>query len=247
MSSLKGKKIIVTGGSRGIGAATVKVLAAKGAQVGFSFVSNETAAQNVLKSLPGEGHFVFKLDLTNETSVDEAIQTITKKWPQIDGLVNNAGITKDQLLLRMKSEDFDSVINTNLRGNFLVIRGLLKGMLKARQGSIVSLTSIIGQTGNPGQANYAASKAGLIAFSKSVALEVASRGIRLNCVAPGFISTEMTGALSEDQKNSLAAKIPMERIAEPEEVAYAVAFLLSEESKYITGQTLNVNGGLYMG
>lgn len=244
-SSLTGKRVLVTGGSRGIGAAIVRVLAEKGCQVAFSFVSQEDSAQKVLKSLPGSGHFHFRMNLADESSITEGTDLVIKKWGQIDGVVNNAGVTRDQLLLRMKTEDFDAVLNTNLRGTFLVTKAMLKPMLKARKGSLVHITSIIGQTGNPGQANYAASKGGLIAFSKSVALEVASRGIRSNCVAPGFISTEMTSALNEEQKKALMDKIPMERIAEPEEVAYAVAFLLGDESTYITGHTINVNGGLY--
>ena len=155
-------------------------------------------------------------------------------------------MTKDGLLLRMKTEDFDSVISTNLRGTFMVVRGVLRGMLKSRAGSIVNITSVIGQTGNAGQANYAASKAGLEAFSRSAAQEVASRGIRVNCIAPGFIATEMTGVLTDEQKKSILAEIPMQRIAEPSEVAAAVGFLLSDDSKYITGHTLSVNGGLFM-
>lgn len=187
------------------------------------------------------------MNLNDESSVEAACSRVLEKFGNIDGVVNNAGVTKDTLLLRMKADDFQSVIETNLKGTFLVTKGFLKSMLKARKGSIVNITSIIGQTGNPGQANYAASKAGIEAFAKSTALEIASRGIRVNCIAPGFISTEMTGALSEDQKKAILSKIPMERIADPEEVAYAVAFLISDESKYITGHTISVNGGMYMG
>ena len=247
MSVLTGKKIFVTGGSRGIGAAICKVLADKGAFVCFSYASSEEKANQVLSSLTGTGHFCVHMNVSEESSVQKATEEIFSKWPEIDGLVNNAGITKDGLLLRMKAIDFDQVINTNLRGTFLVTKALLKNMLKARKGSIVNITSVIGQTGNPGQANYAASKAGTEAFSKSTALEVASRGIRVNSIAPGFIATEMTGVLNEEVKKQLISKIPLQRIADPEEVAYAVAFLLSDESKYITGHTLNVNGGLYMG
>jgi 3-oxoacyl-[acyl-carrier protein] reductase len=246
MSELKGKKIFVTGGSRGIGAAIVRVLAAKGAQVAFTYSSREDAAAEVLKTLPGEGHFFVPMDMKDEASVQKAAEVVLQKFSEVDGIVNNAGITKDALLLRMKVEDFDQVINTNLRGSYLVTKAFLKSMLKSRKGSIVNITSIIGQTGNAGQANYAASKAGTEAFSRSMAAEVSSRGIRVNCVAPGFIATEMTHILSEDVKKQILAKIPLERIADPEEVAYAVAFLLGDESKYITGQTLNVNGGMYM-
>ena len=186
------------------------------------------------------------MDIANEASVNEAVEHILEKWPDVDGVVNNAGITKDQLLLRMKSEDFDAVINTNLRGTFLVTKAFSKVMMKARKGSIVNITSIIGETGNAGQANYAASKAGTIAFAKSVALELASRNVRVNNVAPGFIGTEMTDVLSEDVKAKMMERIPLAKIGEGSDVAQAVRFLLSDESKYITGHTLDVNGGMHM-
>lgn len=246
MKVLQGKKIIVTGGSRGIGASIVRTLAEEGAHVCFTYSAREEAAAEVAKSLPGEGHFYLKLDVASEESVNQAMEQITAKWTEIDGLVNNAGITKDQLLLRMKADDFDAVINTNLRGTFLMTKALSKIMMKARKGSIVNITSVIGQTGNAGQANYAASKAGTEAFSKSVALELASRNVRVNCVAPGFIATEMTHVLSEDAKTKIMDKIPMNAIGEGKDVANAVKFLLSEESKYITGHTVSVNGGLFM-
>ncbi len=244
--SLLGKKIVVTGGSRGIGAAIVKLLAQEGAQVAFTYSSREESAQQVAHTLPGEGHFYIKMDISSEESINAAVDHILEKWPEIDGVVNNAGITKDQLLLRMKAEDFDSVIGTNLRGTFLVTKAFTKIMMKARKGSIVNITSVIGQTGNAGQANYAASKAGTVAFSKSVAQELASRNVRLNCVAPGFIGTEMTEVLSEDAKQKIMDKIPLQKIGDGLDVAYAVRFLLSEESKYITGHTINVNGGMFM-
>ncbi|MBK9322501.1 MAG: 3-oxoacyl-[acyl-carrier-protein] reductase [Bdellovibrionaceae bacterium] len=246
MKSLQGKKIIVTGGSRGIGSAIVKHLAEEGAQVCFTYSSREEAAQEVAKSLPGTGHFFLKMDVASEESVNSAIEQISAKWAEVDGLVNNAGITKDQLLLRMKTEDFDAVINTNLRGTFLMTKALTKIMMKARKGSIVNITSVIGQTGNPGQTNYAASKAGTEAFSKSVALEIASRNVRVNCVAPGFIATEMTHVLNDDTKKKILEQIPMNSIGEALDVAKAVRFLLSDDSKYITGHTINVNGGMFM-
>lgn len=246
MKSLQGKKVVVTGGSRGIGASIVKLLAEEGAQVCFTYSSREEAAAEVAKSLPGEGHFFLKLDVASEENVNQVVDQISAKWPEVDGLVNNAGITKDQLLLRMKTEDFDAVINTNLRGTFLMTKAFSKIMMKARKGAIVNITSVIGQTGNAGQANYAASKAGTEAFSKSVALELASRNVRVNCVAPGFIATEMTHVLSEEAKTKIMGKIPMNLMGEGLDIASAVRFLLSEESKYITGQTLNVNGGLFM-
>lgn len=244
--SLAGKKVVVTGGSRGIGAAIVKLLADEGAQVAFTYSSREESAQQVAHTLSGEGHFYIKMDISNEESINSAIEHILEKWPEVDGVVNNAGITKDTLLLRMKAEDFDAVINTNLRGTFLVTKAFTKSMMRARKGSIVNITSVIGQTGNAGQANYAASKAGTVAFSKSIALELASRNVRLNCVAPGFIATEMTDVLPEEAKAKILEKVPLNKIGEGADVAQAVRFLLSEESKYITGHTLNVNGGMFM-
>jgi len=243
---LAGKKVFITGGSRGIGASIVKLLAERGAQVAFTYSSRADAAEKILKELPGSGHFHLQMNTADETSVDAAINQVLEKFGEVDGVVNNAGITKDGLLLRMKPEDFDSVINTNLRGTFLVTKGFLKSMVKARKGSIVNITSVIGQTGNAGQANYAASKAGTEAFSRSIAQEVGSRGIRVNCIAPGFIGTEMTEVLTEDQKKAILTKIPMQRIADPSEIATVVSFLISEDSKYITGHTLSVNGGLFM-
>lgn len=244
--SLQGKRIVVTGGSRGIGSAIVKLLADEGAEVAFTYSSREESAQKVAQSLSGQGHFYVKMDVSDENSVTTAIDYILEKWPEVHGVVNNAGITKDQLLLRMKAEDFDSVINTNLRGTFLVTKAFAKPMMKARKGSIVNIVSIIGETGNAGQANYAASKAGTIAFAKSVAQELASRNIRVNNIAPGFIGTEMTEVLSEDVKVKMMEKIPLGKIGEGEDIAQAVRFLLSDESKYITGHTLDVNGGMFM-
>ncbi len=246
MNSLEGKKILVTGGSRGIGASVVEWLASRGARVAFTYSSREDSAQQVLAKLPGDGHFYVQMNLQDEASVEAAIASVHERFGSLDGVVNNAGMTKDGLLLRMKTVDFDQVIQTNLRGTFLVIRGVLKSMLKARSGSIVNITSVIGQTGNAGQSNYAASKAGLEVFSRSVAQEVASRNIRINCVAPGFIATEMTKVLTDDQKKMILTQIPMQRIAEASEVASAVGFLLSDDAKYITGHTLSVNGGLFM-
>lgn len=244
--SLEGMNVLVTGGSRGIGAEVVRHLASLGARVAFTYSSNPAAAEALLKSLPGEGHFIQSMNLADPQSVDESIKLILKAMGSIDGLVNNAGITKDQILLLMKLEDIDAVLNTNLRGTMLVTKAVVKSMLKKQKGSIVTLTSVIGQTGNAGQSNYAASKAGLEAFSKSVAQEVASRNIRLNCIAPGFIATEMTDALSPQQKIDIQEKIPLKLLGSTIDVAHAVAYLLSDHSRYITGHTLNVNGGLFM-
>lgn len=244
-TSLQGKRVVVTGGSRGIGASIVRCLAESGAQVAFTFTSREEAAAEVARSLPGEGHFYVKMDIASEESVDQAAGQILAKWPEIHGLVNNAGITKDTLLLRMKAEDFSAVVDTNLKGTFLVTKAFTKVLMK-NKGSIVNITSVIGQTGNAGQANYAASKAGTVGFTKSVALELASRGVRANCVAPGFIGTEMTHVLNEDQKKKILEKVPLGTMGEGRDVAQAVRFLLSDESRYVTGHTLSVNGGMFM-
>lgn len=243
---LSGKKILVTGGSRGIGAEIVKSLAAAGAQVAFTYSSSQESAKKILESLPGDGHRILAMNVADEASVTTALETLMADWKDFDGLVNNAGITKDSLLMRMKSDDFDSVINTNLKGTFYLTKAITKIMMKARKGSVVQITSVIGQTGNAGQANYAASKAAVVAFSKSVALELGSRGVRVNCVAPGFIETDMTEVLSDDVKQKIMDKIPLQRMGSSKDVADAVKFLLSDQSAYITGHTLSVNGGMFM-
>lgn len=241
-----GKKILVTGSSRGIGAGIAKRLAAEGATVAITYASNPAGAEAVRSALPGEGHLILQLNIADEASVESAFSQIAEKWGNLDGLVNNAGITKDTLLLRMKTDDFQSVIDTNLKGAFLCTRAAVKMMLKARTGSIVNITSVIGEMGNAGQANYAASKAGVVGFSKSIAQEVASRSIRVNCVAPGFIVTDMTDALNDKAKEAILAKVPLNQLGDVDDVANAAAFLLSNESKYITGHVLSVNGGMYM-
>ncbi|RYZ75253.1 MAG: 3-oxoacyl-[acyl-carrier-protein] reductase [Proteobacteria bacterium] len=241
-----GKKILVTGSSRGIGAGIAKRLAAEGATLAITYASNPAGAETVRASLPGEGHLILQLNIADEASVEAAFKEISEKWGNLDGLVNNAGITKDTLLLRMKTDDFQSVIDTNLKGAFLCTRAAVKMMLKARTGSIVNITSVIGEMGNAGQANYAASKAGVVGFSKSIAQEVASRSIRVNCVAPGFIVTDMTDALNDKAKEAILAKVPLNTLGDVDDVANAAAFLLSNESKYITGHVLSVNGGMYM-
>ena len=186
------------------------------------------------------------MNVSESTSVTEAFAHILERFGNLDGLVNNAGITRDTLLLRMKDEDFDAVLQTNLRGTYLCTKAAMKGMLKARVGSIVNISSVIGQMGNPGQANYAASKAGVEGFTRAIALEVASRGIRVNCVAPGFIVTEMTDALDDKQKEAIQNRIPLGRLGTVDDVASATAYLMSDQSTYITGQVLQVNGGMYM-
>jgi 3-oxoacyl-[acyl-carrier protein] reductase len=246
MHNLKSKKIFVTGGSRGIGSSIVKFLDSCGADVAFTFSSNEQKALELKNSLNGTDHLCFKLDVSQSEQVDQVIQNIIEKWGKIDAVINNAGITKDQLILRMKNEDFQQVMNTNMNGAFYVTRAVCKYMLKSRSGSIVNISSVIGSTGNQGQSNYAASKGALEAFTRSIALEFASRGIRANCVAPGYIKSDMTDSLTEDQLKKISEKIPMHRPGEQMEVAQVVAFLLSDSASYITGQTIHVNGGMYL-
>lgn len=243
---LKGKNIFITGGSRGIGAAIVKQCAQAGARVAFTYSSAEAQAQAVLSSLPGEGHLTFKMNVTVKEEVDAISAKVIEAFGDIHGVVNNAGITKDQLLLRMKDEDFDAVLKANLYGTFYVSKAFAKNLLKTRNASVVNISSVIGSSGNAGQSNYAASKAGLEGFTRSLALELASRNIRINAVAPGYIKSDMTDALGEDQLKFFSEKIPLGRAGEPSEVAQTVAFLLSDASSYITGQTLHVNGGLYL-
>lgn len=243
---LKGKRVVVTGSSRGIGAGLAKYLAEQGARVVVTYSSNSAAAETVMKSLPGDGHLLMPLNVGSADSVNKTFDEIIEKFDGIDGLVNNAGITKDQLIMRMKDEDFDAVINTNLRGAYLCTKAVMRPMIRARAGSIVNISSVVGQMGNPGQSNYAASKAGLEGFTRSVAYEVATRSIRVNAVAPGFIVTDMTDALTDTQKDMIKTKIPLGRLGSTEDIAQAVGFLLSDMSLYITGQVLQVNGGLYM-
>lgn len=242
----QGQVALVTGSSRGIGAGIARRLANEGAQVVVTYSSKAEAAQATYDSLAGQGHLMLQLNIGDEASVQAAIDQTVAKLGRIDFLVNNAGVTKDQLLLRMKTEDFQAVIDTNLKGCFLCTRAAVKHMLKARSGSIVNITSVVGEMGNAGQSNYAASKAGIEGFAKSIAQEVASRNIRVNCVAPGFVVTDMTGVLSDTQKAAILSKVPLGTLGDVEDIAAAVSFLLSQDAKYITGQTISVNGGMYM-
>lgn len=249
MLDLKGKNIFVTGGSRGIGAAIVKKCAELGARVAFTYSSQEAQAQKILESLPKAqhgDHLVLKMNVTLATEVESVCATLVEKFGEVHGVVNNAGITKDQLLLRMKAEDFEAVIKANLFGPFLITKMLAKNILRSTNPSIINISSVIGSSGNAGQSNYAASKAGLEGFTRSLALELASRNVRVNAVAPGYIKSDMTDALSEDQLKKINDKIPLARAGEPIEVANAVTFLLSDSASYITGQTLHVNGGMYL-
>lgn len=236
---------MVTGASRGIGAAIAARLAADGARV-IGTATTPSGAARITESLSSRGGRGAVLNVTSQESIDTITADIEAREGAISILCNNAGITRDTLLLRMKQDDWDAVIQTNLASVFRLSKAVLRGMMKARKGRIVSITSVVGLTGNPGQANYAAAKAGIIGFTKSLAREVGSRGITANAIAPGFIDTDMTRALNEAQHAALNAQIPLGRLGRPEDIAAAVAFLCSADGAYITGETLHVNGGMYM-
>lgn len=244
MFDLTGKTALITGATGGIGGAIASALHARGATVALSGTRVEKLEE--LAAQLGERAFVTPANLSDADSVAALIPAAEAAMGQVDILVNNAGLTRDTLAMRMKDEDWDAVLRVNLTSSFQLARACLKGMMKRRYGRIVSITSIVGVTGNPGQCNYAASKAGLIGMSKSLAAEVASRGITVNCVAPGFISTAMTEVLPDAQKDKLNAGIPMGRMGTSEEIASAVLYLASAEAGYVTGQTLHVNGGMAM-
>ena len=236
---------LVTGASRGIGAAIADRLANDGARV-IGTATTADGAARITENLSGRGGRGVVLDVTSQESIDSVIDDIDAKEGAIGILCNNAGITRDMLLLRMKQGDWDAVLQTNLASVFRLSKAVLRGMIKARQGRIISIASIVGLTGNPGQANYAAAKAGMIGFTKSLAREVGSRGITANVVAPGFIDTDMTRALNETQRETLNGQIPLARLGLPSDIAAAVSFLASADASYITGETLHVNGGMYM-
>jgi 3-oxoacyl-[acyl-carrier protein] reductase len=242
---LNGEIALVTGASRGIGAAIADRLSADGARVIGTATTAEGAAR-ITENLVARGGRGAVLDVNSQVSIDALIEDIEAKGGPIRILCNNAGITRDTLLLRMKQEDWDSVLQTNLASVFRLSKAVLRGMMKARAGRIISITSVVGLTGNPGQANYAAAKAGIIGFTKSLAREVGSRGITANAIAPGFIDTDMTRGLSEAQRAALNSQIPLGRLGQPADIAGAVAFLCSADGAYITGETLHVNGGMYM-
>ncbi|BCW89661.1 3-oxoacyl-[acyl-carrier-protein] reductase FabG [Alphaproteobacteria bacterium SO-S41] len=244
MFNLTGKTALVTGATGGIGLSIAKALHAQGATVALS--GRRVEQLEALKAELGERAEIFPADLADTASVDALIPTVDKALGGVDILVNNAGITRDNLFMRMKDAEWDDIIRVNLTGAFRLARASLRGMMKKRWGRIVSITSVVGVTGNPGQGNYAAAKAGLIGMSKSLAAEVASRNITVNCVAPGFIATAMTEALTDDQKKAVFDKIPAGRMGSPEEIAAAVVYLASEEAAYVTGATLHVNGGMAM-
>ena len=243
--SLAGEIALVTGASRGIGAAIADTLAAAGAQV-IGTATSAAGAEAISQRLAahrGQGRM---LDVTDGAAVEALIESIIKEHGALSILVNNAGITRDQLLMRMKDDDWQAVLDTNLSSVYRTSKTVLRGMMKARKGRIISIASVVGVTGNPGQTNYAAAKAGIIAFSKSLAREIGSRGITVNVVAPGFIDTDMTRALGEEQRKMLEATIALGRLGKPEDIAQAVLFLASPAAAYITGETLHVNGGMYM-
>ncbi len=245
---LDGEIALVTGGSRGIGRACAIALGQAGAEVIVNYVSSPDKAEEVcgiIRKAGGKASSV-KFDVGNPAEIDSALGAILKEKKRIGILVNNAGIAHDGLMMRYALEDWDRVLNTNLRGAFLVSQAVVRGMMKERKGSIIHMSSIVGVTGNPGQAAYCAAKAGLIGLTKSMAKELASRNIRVNSVAPGYIQTDMTDALTADQKTAVLSHIPLGRVGTPEEIAHAVVFLASAASNYITGQCLMVDGGMGM-
>jgi len=246
MIDLSGRVALVTGASRGIGRAIAEKLASRGAHVvAAARGDNAAATVDAIQTAGGKAD-ALALDVTEPGAAEAAIAATAGTHGRLDILVNNAGITKDQLMLRMKRDDWDAVLGTNLTAAFALTQAALKPMLKARGGRIICISSVVGQSGNAGQANYAASKAGLIGFAKSVAMEVASRGITVNVVAPGLIDTDMTRAITGSAHEEWAAKIPLKRLGTPGDIASAVCFLASDEASYITGQVLAVNGGMYM-
>jgi len=244
MFSLEGKNALVTGATGGIGEAIARVLHAQGAAVALSGTRVEKL--EALAADLGERAFVTPANLSDRDAVDALVPSAEEKMGSVDILVNNAGITRDNIFMRMKDEEWDQVLEVNLTSGFRICRAAIKGMMKRRSGRIVGITSVVGVTGNPGQVNYAAAKAGMIGMYKSLAREVASRNITVNAIAPGFIETSMTDALNEKQKESILASVPAGRLGRSDEIAAAALYLASEEAAYVTGQTLHVNGGMAM-
>ena len=246
MSLLDNKNILITGGSRGIGKSIVEVLVKNGANVGFTFTSSDLAANNICKELNSKDAkcIAYKSDASKFDQCEKLVNSFLDDFETIDVLINNAGITKDNLLMRMSEEDFDKVIEVNLKSVFNMTKAVQRTMLKQRSGSIINMSSVVGVKGNAGQSNYAASKAGIIGFSKSIALELGSRNIRCNVIAPGFIETEMTEVLDEKVVEEWRNSIPLKRGGNPEDIAGTCVWLASDLSSYVTGQTIHVNGGL---
>ncbi|MDH3237809.1 MAG: 3-oxoacyl-[acyl-carrier-protein] reductase [Deltaproteobacteria bacterium] len=245
---LSGKVALVTGSARGIGKTIVERFAAEGAVVVVSDVTNEAAAAETLATVVNAGGkgMVEMFDVGDAAQVDAAVQRILAEQGRIDILVNNAGITRDNLLMRLSEEDFDAVLRTNLKGTFLLTKAVSRHMMKQRSGRIVNLSSVVGQMGNAGQSNYSAAKAGIIGFTKSMARELASRGVTVNAIAPGFIMTAMTAALPENVRNGFLHQIPMGKFGTTEDVAELAVYLASDGASYVTGQVIGINGGLYM-
>jgi 3-oxoacyl-[acyl-carrier protein] reductase len=250
VTEFEGKTALITGGSRGIGRSIALAFAKAGARTAIVYSSSDAAAEETLAEIkklnPNVPHGLYKVNVASTSLVEDLMARIKEELGGPHYVINNAGVTKDQLLLRMKEEDWDQVLNTNLKSVFNCTKAAMKIMLRERSGSIVNITSVIGQTGQAGQSNYAASKAGIIGFTKSAALEVASRNIRINSIAPGFIRSDMTEALTAEQKQKILAQVPMGQMGEPEDIAQACLFLCSNNARYITGHTLNVNGGIFM-
>ena len=242
---LSGEIVLVTGASRGIGAAIADTLAAQGATV-IGTATSDAGAAKIGERLSAHGGHGRVLDVSQPGTIEALVESITAEFGAISILVNNAGITRDNLLMRMKDEDWQAILDTNLTSVYRSSKAVMRGMMKARKGRIVNIASVIGVTGNAGQANYAAAKAGIIAFSKSLAKEIGSRGVTVNVVAPGFIATDMTRDLPEESKAALTERIALGRLGEPDDIAQAVAFLAGPSAAYITGETLHVNGGMYM-
>ena len=245
---LDGRHALVTGASRGIGRAVALAFATEGASVALNFAGNVAAAEAVRAEIESAGGkaILVPADVSDENAVEDMVKTVTEAFGSIDILVNNAGITRDGLLLRLKEEDWDAVLNTNLKGVFLCTKAVSKFMMKKRYGRIVNMASVVGVTGNASQANYAAAKAGVIGFTKAMAKELASRGITVNAIAPGFIRSDMTDVLPDKVKEAMLAEIPLGRAGEPADVAKAALFLASDQAAYITGQVLKVDGGMVM-
>lgn len=245
MSEFAGQVVAVTGANRGIGRAIAELFAARGAQVAVT--ARDLEAAEATAAALGGGARAYRLDVLDGASVETAVKAILGDCGKVDVWVNNAGVTRDNLALRMKPEEWQAVLDANLTGVFLCIKAVLRPMMKARKGSVVNISSVVGAAGNPGQPNYCAAKAGLEGLTRSLALEYAERNVRFNCVAPGFIATDMTEALDEKQRAALMSRIPLSRLGTGRDVAEAVAFLASERASYVTGQVLHVNGGMYLG
>ncbi len=248
MSALKGKVALVTGGGRGIGKAVVYALAESGATVAFTYKNSAAAAEEVVRELTGRGlsAAAYQSDASMTHEAATVLESVIREFGKLDILVNNAGITRDGLLMRMSEEDWDRVLDNNLKSVFNFTKAACRHMMAQRAGKIINITSVVGLRGNAGQANYAASKAGIVGFTKSIAKELGSRNIQVNAVAPGFVDTDMTAALTPEQKKAMADLIPLKRTARPEEIAAVVTFLASPEADYITGQVIAVDGGMTM-